>query len=67
MRLPEVERARARVLGIPIHLFRGAAQDVLAWGRSLLSGDAGRAFGAETRLWFFSGFVKERCVCLPRR
>jgi glycosyltransferase involved in cell wall biosynthesis len=67
MRLPEMERAKARLLGIPIHLFRRAFQDVLAWIRSLLSGDAARAFAAETRLWFFSGFVKERCVCLARR
>lgn len=67
MRLPEVERARARFLGIPSHFFRRALQDVVAWVRSLWSGDAARAFAAETRLWFFSGFVKERCVCLARR
>ncbi|MDQ3486899.1 MAG: glycosyltransferase [Acidobacteriota bacterium] len=67
MRLPEMERARARLLGIPMHLFRRAMQDVVSWVRSLLKGDAARAFAAETRLWFFSGFVKERCVCLGRR
>ena len=67
MRLPEMERARARLLGIPLHLFRRAVHDVFAWIRSLLSGDAAHAFAAETRLWFFSGFVKERCVCLARR
>lgn len=67
MRLPEVERARARLLGIPMHLFRRALQDLVSWVRSLWSGDAARAFSAETRLWFFSGFVRERCVCLPRR
>ena len=67
MRLPEMERARARLLGIPMHLFRRAMQDVVSWVRSLLAGDAARAFAAETRLWFFSGFVKERCVCLGRR
>ena len=67
MRLPEMERARARLLGVPVHLFRRALQDVVAWLRSLWSGDAARAFAAETRLWFFSGFVKERCVCLARR
>lgn len=67
MRLPEMERARARLLGIPMHLFRRALEDLLAWVRSLLAGDAARAFAAETRLWFFSGFVKERCVCLGRR
>ena len=67
MRLPEVERARGRLLGIPMHLFRTAIQDAVAWIRSLLTRDAARAFAAETRLWFFSGFVKERCVCLGRR
>ena len=29
--------------------------------------DSARAMSAEMRLWFFSGFVKERCVCLARR
>lgn len=67
MRTPEVERARGRLLGVPIHLFRRAVQDMIAWVRSLLAGDAAHAFAAETRLWFFSGFVKERCLCLARR
>lgn len=67
MRLPEMERARARLLGIPLHLFRRAVQDAVSWIRSLVTGDAARAFAAETRLWFFSGFVRERCVCLARR
>jgi glycosyltransferase involved in cell wall biosynthesis len=67
MRLPEMERARARFLGIPLHVFRRALQDVLALIRSRWNGDAARAFACETRLWFFSGFVKERCVCLARR
>src|SRR5687767_2916214 len=31
MRLPEMERARARLLGIPLHLFRRAFRDVVAW------------------------------------
>ena len=67
MQTPEVERARLRLLGIPVHLFRRAVQDVLAWLKSLVTGDPARAFAAETRLWFFSGFVRERCVCLARR
>ena len=67
MKTPEVERSRARVLGVPVHLFRRALQDALAWLRSVITGDADRAFGAETRLWFFSGFLRERCVCLARR
>jgi glycosyltransferase involved in cell wall biosynthesis len=67
MRTPELERTRLRLLGVPIHLFRQAVQDAIAWVRSRLTGDATHAFAAETRLWFFSGFVKERCVCLARR
>lgn len=67
MKMPEVERARARIFGVPAHLVRRALQDALAWLRSLLAGDTSRAFGAETRLWFFSGFLRERCVWLPRR
>jgi glycosyltransferase involved in cell wall biosynthesis len=66
MRTPEVERARA-ILGVPLHLVRRFIEDALAWVRSRLTGDAARAFAAETRLWFFSGFVRERCVCLARR
>lgn len=67
MRTPEMERARARFLGVPLHLFRRALGDVIAWVRSLWSGDTAHAIAAEMRLWFFSGFVKERCVCLARR
>jgi hypothetical protein len=67
MRTPEMERARGRVLGVPVHLFRTAGADALAWVRLRLSGDAPRAFAAETRLWFFSGYLRERCPCLPRR
>jgi glycosyltransferase involved in cell wall biosynthesis len=66
MRTPEVERARA-ILGVPLHLIRRFIEDAIAWVRSRLTGDAARAFAAETRLWFFSGFVRERCVCLARR
>ena len=28
---------------------------------------AGRAFAVESRLWCFSGFMREGCVCLARR
>lgn len=62
MRLPEIEAARARVFGVPLHLVRTALADAAAWLRSRLSGDGARAFAAETRLWFFSGFCRERCL-----
>ncbi|HVL69021.1 MAG TPA: glycosyltransferase family 2 protein [Vicinamibacterales bacterium] len=67
MRTPELERSKLRVLGVPLHLVRRALADVVAWVRSLLVGDSARAFAAETRLWFFSGFLKERCACVGRR
>lgn len=67
MRTPDMERTRRRVLGVPLHLFRSAAHDAVAWLRLQLSGDRARAFAAETRLWFFSGFLIERCGCLMRR
>lgn len=61
MRLPETETTRARLFGVPMHLVRTAVADLLAWLRSRISGDRARAFAAETRLWFFTGFLKERC------
>lgn len=67
MRTPEVERARGRLFGVPVHLFRTAAADAAAWLKLRLSGRAARAFAAETRLWFFSGFLRERCGWLTRR
>lgn len=66
MRTLDVERARA-ILGVPLHLIRRFLQDAIAWGRSWLAGDAARAFAVETRLWFLSGYVTERCVWPARR
>ena len=62
MRLPETEGARRRLFGVPRHLVRRAVADALAWMRLLVSGHPGRAFAAETRLWFFTGFFRERCL-----
>ena len=67
MRVPEMElSSRGSLMGVPAHLFRSAATDAAAWLRWLVTGDAARAFAAETRLWFFSGFLKER-TWLARR
>jgi glycosyltransferase involved in cell wall biosynthesis len=61
MRAPDVERTRrGRVLGVPAHLFRAAASDAAAWLKLKMRGDADGAFARETRLWFFSGFLRER-------
>lgn len=68
MRLPDLETSRrGRILGVPAHLYRSAARDAAAWVGGRLSGDTARAFAAETRLWFFTGFLLERCPCVPRR
>ena len=51
--------------GFRMHLVRGAPRCRRrrpGSGRRL-RGDAAQAFAAETRLWFFSGFVQERCAC----
>ena len=63
----ELRPTQHRLLGVPAHLLRSAVTDVLAWLRGLASRDVAAAFAAETRLWFFSGFLKERCACLVRR
>lgn len=67
MRLADIERSRAKFLGVPAHLFRTAARDAASWLPLTLAGDASGAFARETRLCFFSGFVRERCSWLPRR
>ena len=68
MRIPELEHsATGQLLGVPAHLYRGAAADAGRWMRSIANRDASTAFGAETRLWFFTGFFKERCACALRR
>jgi glycosyltransferase involved in cell wall biosynthesis len=60
MRLPEMERSRGRVLGVPLHLFRQALGHVLGFVRHTIRRRAAEAFHAETNLWFAAGFVRER-------
>ena len=68
MAIPELEQSRrGHILGVPAHFYRGAAADAGQWMRSIATRDTSSAFGAETRLWFFSGFLKERCACALRR
>lgn len=67
MRTADIEASRLRILGVPLHLVRSAMRDFVRWIRLLIAGDSARAFAAETRLWFFSGFFTERCACLARR
>jgi glycosyltransferase involved in cell wall biosynthesis len=60
MRLPEMERSRARILGVPGHVIRRALRD----GFDMVRHASGRrwalAFQAETGLWFAAGFMRER-------
>jgi glycosyltransferase involved in cell wall biosynthesis len=63
MRDPLTERTQTgHVLGVPAHLFRGAAGDAVRWLQRRALRDGTRAFEAETRLWFFTGFFEERCT-----
>jgi hypothetical protein len=60
MRTPEMERARISPFGIPGHMLREAARDLVAWTGSMAVADRDRAFLAELRLRFLKGFVWTR-------
>lgn len=60
MRLPEMDRTRKTIAGVPAHLLRTAASDLVLWVRSMLSGRWDDAFRAELRLRFFAGFARTR-------
>jgi hypothetical protein len=60
MRVPEMERARLRILGIPSHLVRQLGVDAWHVLRERLKRDPANAFDAELRLWFTAGFIRER-------
>jgi hypothetical protein len=60
MRLPEIEQARVAPLGVPAHLLRSAARDIVALLRAAFTGDWDGAFLAELRLRFFKGFLWTR-------
>jgi hypothetical protein len=60
MRLPDMERSRFRLFGVPAHLLRAAARDAAAWLRSYVEHNREAAFDAELRLRFFRGFFAER-------
>jgi glycosyltransferase involved in cell wall biosynthesis len=60
MRLPEMERTRKTVAGVPLHLLRTAAADAGVWLGCVLAGRWDDAFRAELRLRFFAGFARTR-------
>lgn len=60
MRDPEVEGGRWRILGIPAHLLRQAAVDVLTWAYQSLRLRLDAAFERELRVRFALGYAAER-------
>ncbi len=62
MRVPELERARARLFDVPSHLFGSAGRDLASWAKALIRRDEADAFWYETRLQFFWGFVRHRAA-----
>ena len=60
MRLADFERSRWRILGVPGHVYRGAATHALAWLLHTLHGDRDCAFSHELQLRFLLGFVRAR-------
>lgn len=60
MRLPDMERTRFRLLGVPVHVLRQAAVDLRQGVANAARGDHVRAFDRELRLWFAAGFIRER-------
>jgi glycosyltransferase involved in cell wall biosynthesis len=60
MRLADMERTRHRLFGVPAHVIRQAATDLVAGLAGVLTRDQARAFERELRLWFAAGFIRER-------
>jgi hypothetical protein len=57
---PEWERSSFRLLGVPGHLYRETARNVVGWVGRMLSGNRDAAFVNECRVRFFRGFFKAR-------
>lgn len=61
LRSEDVERSgRGRLFGVPAHMYRQAAADVIGWARASAGGEAARAFRHEAGLRFFRGFFRTR-------
>jgi len=60
MRAPETEQAGIRLLDVPGYMYRAAATDAFHWLGRMLRGRSDEAFGYETHLRFFSGFLRKR-------
>ena len=57
---PQWERSSFRLLGVPGHLYREAANNALTWFSRRLTGNTEAAFLNECRLRFFGGFFVQR-------
>jgi len=57
---PEWERSSFRLLGVPGHLYREAANNALTWVSRTLTGNKEAAFLNECHLRFFRGFFVQR-------
>jgi glycosyltransferase involved in cell wall biosynthesis len=57
---PEWERSSFRLLGVPGHLYRETAKNVLSWAKRMIAGRGDAAFENECRVRFFRGFLQAR-------
>lgn len=60
MRDSEWERSKFRLMGVPSHLYKQTAAEVVMWCSRVLAGNASAAFASECRLRFFYGFFRQR-------
>jgi glucosyl-dolichyl phosphate glucuronosyltransferase len=61
LRAEEMERSSiGTFFGVPAHMYRAAAGDLLGWLGSILRGQPDRAFLHEVKLRFFRGFLGQR-------
>jgi len=60
LRDPDFERSSARIVDVPVHLYREAAAAAIGWVAAMLRGRRDVAFECETRLRFFVGFWNAR-------
>jgi hypothetical protein len=60
MKDPEWERSNFRLLGVPGHLYKETAKQLLSWFAKVLRRKTDAAFANECRVRFFRGFFRER-------
>jgi glucosyl-dolichyl phosphate glucuronosyltransferase len=60
MRDPEFERSKFSLMGVPSHLYKQTAANVIGWIVKKLGGNEAAAFERECRLRFFYGFLSQR-------